>query len=823
MALPITDAADAARQQVNVETNIVLAIEGYPRIFGVADIKKLIRIGDPDLFIGNDWTIGGYRLVANQAAYISWTNGTTTKIQQQLQPDKGLGSSVSQMTVSLVDFNGEISKLISPGFELSDVLGRNAKVSIGFVETSYPDDYNTIFVGLISEVSSGSGYVSLVLNNAEEKKRKPFGQLKSSILASSITNSQTTIPVANIAIFSVPTLGPDGGYDDDIEFLARVDDEIIRYTGVSGNSITGCIRGYFGTSAAAHDSDADIRPYYRMLGNGLDLSLKIMLSGWNGSFVQDVPIRNFNFLDSINHLDNAIFFEGINVAQEYGIIPGDWMRITGAANAANNSASVWRQIADIDVSDGGSYIVISGMTLVDETDSAAVCEFRSQFDVFGFGLGMNPKEVDVAQHVKVRDRYLPVFNFDFIKTNITEAKSFIEQQIYLPMACFSVPRSGKASVNIHTGPLVEDRLITFNATNVINASSLILKRSLSKNFANTIVFNYELDAITEKYLKTITYDSPEAKEQVPVGDRLLTINADGLRTSTSALQRSQLSANRLIKRYKLGAEFIQGMKVQFGDGYFLEIGDIVAVDYASLQITDTNTGDRSGKIKLMEIQNKIIDNKTGEVSLDLVNTIFDLTDRAGTISPASKTASGSTTEKLVLQKSWSTKPWQKESTKWKGYEGQTVIVHSPDWTYNETTQINSFSDDGSVMLLSIPLPSAPPSGYIVQAPNYPSDSDPNVEYFWKARHCSFSPQLTVVTGSSQTVFTVSAPDASRILVGAILRIHTYDYSDDSPEVVVTDKTGVTITVDRSIGFIPNSSHYIDLVGFLDGGFAYRIL
>lgn len=71
-------------------------------------------------------------------------------------------------------------------------------------------------------------------------------------LTSSITSSVTTIPVASITN-AVNTWG--GGFT-----LAaaecQIDSERITFTGASGGNLTGCVRGAYSTTAAAHSSGA---------------------------------------------------------------------------------------------------------------------------------------------------------------------------------------------------------------------------------------------------------------------------------------------------------------------------------------------------------------------------------------------------------------------------------------------------------------------------------------------------------------------------------------------------------------------------------------
>ena len=88
--------------------------------------------------------------------------------------------------------------------------------------------------------------------------------------------------------------------------------------------------------------------------------------------------------------------------------------------------------------------------------------------------------------------------------------------------------------------------------------------------------------------------------------------------------------------------------------------------------------------------------------------------------------------------------------------------------------------------------------------------------------------MTIATGISSTSFTVAPGDVARFAVDAIIRNHSFDFSDDSGDVEVTDVTGVTIThtapVEPFSGFTPTSSDFVDLIGFAeDGGLPYRFI
>ena len=71
-------------------------------------------------------------------------------------------------------------------------------------------------------------------------------------LASTIDDAQTSIELEDATNLPVPVAGPDGGFDSAIRFYIQVEDEIIRYTGRTGNTLTGCVRGSLATLAAPH-------------------------------------------------------------------------------------------------------------------------------------------------------------------------------------------------------------------------------------------------------------------------------------------------------------------------------------------------------------------------------------------------------------------------------------------------------------------------------------------------------------------------------------------------------------------------------------------
>lgn len=821
--IELTKNAKAESQRLTVTPLVVFKLTNLDMEFTNVGVSEYIRIGDPGLEIGDDWVIGGVRLIDGQSVYMMFGGaaGTTTKVNQKISADRGQGSSISSLVISLLDKNEEVTKLISPGFILEDILGQPAIVKIGFENTAYPRDYNMLFNGIVSDVESGPGYINFLLVNSEEKKRRPlFDRSTTETVGDISTGALSSITVVDGSLFPTPVVGPDLALDPAIEYLCRIEDEIFKYTS-GGPVLTGITRAYLGSVDVAHEDESNAQFGIRLQGNGIDLALKIMCSGVNGYFQEDVEVRNFNYLLDGTNIQNCIYFDSINVVEDYGLTEGDYVTVTGATNGANNVSM--KQIIGIDLTDDGSFVVLDGVAFVDEFNSAALVKFRSKYDSLGIGLGMSPAIVDVKRHEFIRDTFLNNFDFDFRGVfDASNGKEFIEKQIYLPMGCFSVPRGGKASVTYTIGPISDTFIPTISTDNVKNPTQLKPKRSIASNFQNTIEYSFDYDAIQGEYKRIKTFDSPESKERIPIGDKTLEIKSQGIQTDLNAVNIATLASARMLDRYKFGAETITGLDMLFGDGYPIEIGDIAMIDYKDLKMSDIKKGTRDGDFKYFECINKTFDLKTGQVLLDLLNTSFEVNDRFGIISPSSLTDVGSTTTKINLKKSWSTKPYQLETKKWEDYVGLQILVHAEDWSEFAYTTLSALGDESIIVNL---LPFIPGENYIVDAPYYPDDIDPNVNPEWKGLHAFFSPNVAVVDSADQTHVEVDPADISKFFVGGIIRINNFDYSDYSPEAeILSVDVGTNIVeFDTASGFTIDSTHEIKLIGFKDEGPSYRYI
>jgi len=216
-----------------------------------------------------------------------------------------------------------------------------------------------------------------------------------------------------------------------------------------------------------------------------------------------------------------------------------------------------------------------------------------------------------------------------------------------------------------------------------------------------------------------------------VGVKALNITSKGLRTALSGDTLATAATARRLRKYKFGAEFISNVKPFFRTGFNLEVGDIVLFDLNSLNISDIKEGGtRDGEARLFQIDNKIIDFKTGGVSLTLVDTNFDKDARFGTISPSSEIASATDGTTFVIQESFSSVFGINEFKKWENLIGASIRVHNSTYSVDGNAILKSLT--GNTVVLESALGFTPSTSEIMELDIY--DNQPEdvklVYAFW---------------------------------------------------------------------------------------------
>jgi len=315
-----------------------------------------------------------------------------------------------------------------------------------------------------------------------QKKRQllfPKSDLK---LDGSINDSQTTITLDSVEnLFLVPDHPAYSPKDESLLTYVRIDDEIIEFSGITGLQLTGCIRGSLGTTAAAHDDEAEVNSFYKLEGNAMDLALKLMLSDSEQTdYLENLTATSVGIVD-LDVTSNSIYFAGIDLTRDYNVKLGDYVKTQNFTEGANNIAT-YTEILDVVQVPSGSYIVLDA-ALIYEVPATGDVSFLSKYNTLGIGLGMSTDEVDISRHEDLRRNFISNFDYRFfVREEIEEGKAFIEQEIYLPASCYALPidRNGLArvSVGIHKPPVPGSGIITVSRDNIISPNNLEGNRAI---------------------------------------------------------------------------------------------------------------------------------------------------------------------------------------------------------------------------------------------------------------------------------------------------------------------------------------------------------
>lgn len=916
MAIELTQTAQIKADGVNQIPQLVLQIDGVPTVYGVGQVKKFVRIGDPGLLIGDTWKIGGLNPYEDQLDVVD-IEGSSNTISQQLLQDKGGTSSVPSIQVSLIDKDGKITELITPSVVVEDILGRKASVYLGYQETAWPQDFVRIFSGVIDEVVGGSTIVLNVAHPEQKKRSEIFSKITTEltqdfnfrakkiqkimyqtrrdvvgtvtvtyIAGATVGNEIVSVAGTNIVVqiesgvtqarhirdkieksidaLSLVSIKVDSGFSNELQTVqaltsldsdavinvtstkgmllpvpaegfrtyVRINDEVIEYTGLTDTTITGCVRGALSliderSEGATHEEGDSVDTFYRLQGGAVDLALKVLMSGGPQYFVEDLAIKSIVDVEGVGPIPNAVWFENLNIQDAWGVVVGDKATIIGDAVPTNNVTDAL--ISDVVATPYGSYIILSGVTLTAQPISTGSISFASKYNVLptGAGVAMGGDEVDVPEFERIRDAFSSsLFDYDFYLKETVNAKEFVDTEVLFPTGAFTLPRRGKISAGYTSPPIGTADIKVLDSTNTTKPQQTKIKRSINRYFYNNVLFKYNEAVVDEKFLSGDLEVSQDSKNRIPAaGNKTLVINARGLRPSTDATVIIEILKRRFQDKYKFGAETVS-MFAFYGKTFNTDVGDVVVFGDSTLQLPDTKKGTRDFSPRLFEVANKSLAIKTGEVKLDLIDSGYSLNDgRYGIVSPSSQAvAAGSSGDVVQIKNSYETVAPQLEKSKWGPYIGQKVVVHDDMWDYVHETVLLGFSaSDNYLMLLETPVPFVVGDNYVVEIVPYPDNNDPEDNQLSKRVFVFTNPTVEVVTGISQTQFTVAGGDASKFVDGAIVLVRDVDWDIVSPEVKVTDVTGSTVSVSAPLGFVPVAGYEVDLIGFKDGGAPYRYL
>ena len=629
--------------------------------------------------------------------------------------------------------------------------------------------------------------------------------------ATTLLSSSTEIFVDDVSDFFLPLASPL------FKTYLRINDEIIQYTGIDtvANKFTGCTRQSLTSFGATHSIGDTVSSFYKYgdasfdYGNSPDLALYLLLSGADPVYLETTSTSIVG-VDGIGLVQNAIFFSNQFLVRDQGVIAGDLISSNGSLIANTFTDRTILSVQDVET---GSYVVVDGADLVYDDVNTYTVSFKSQYNILPDGAGCLPKQVDIAQFLKIKNTYASQISLNefYFKDTIT-TKDFINQKIFLPSAMYSVPRKGKISCGITSPPLYDANSKNLTINNVKDPKGLKLERSVNKNFYNAVGYKYNPDSVDDKFLNKVVTVSADSSNRIGAPSRVFVIEADGLRPSAETSALIKRNSNSFLNRYKYGAEQIK-VKVLFKDGFGMEVGDSELFGDSEFQMSDTTKGSRNFSPRIMEITNKEWNWKTSETYITLLDTTYSSNVRVGTFSPSSIVGVGSTTTEIIVTKSFGTTAIQKEKDKYENYIGREILVHSEDWSVQGYTYIRDFDpSNDNKMRVSPALGFSPSAGYIIDV--VPYNQVDTLESFYKNVHDFWGHQVAVVSGASSTQLDVSALDIGKFFVGCFIQIHNADYSIDSGVngLKVSYITGNTLTFDDA-GFTPDNTMVIDLIGF----------
>ena len=811
--------------QAAKKLNFVVCFDDIPTCFGLLPTYRRVRYGDPDIFYGTPGLVyGSLKKLDNVKDFLSFE--TTLNISQRIEPEQGRGN-ISQITLNFIDKNGEMSALISPGGGVVDeMLGRGVTIRVGYQNTSYPDDYFVAFRGLVVGLNSQTGRVLITLGDPGQKRRQYICRTEKTRLSAGIDASQLNIPLDDTAgFYQWPSASLTG-----VKTYIVVEDEIMEYGygAVSPAQITVSSRGQRGTTAAVHAIDSEVSHAIELTGNAITLALRIMLSGWNGPYRSNVATLFLGFQPDPSKPAQANLItlpQELDAQINFGLTIGD--SITVSASSASNNGT-YTVTGFQDYFGLPNRLIEVSLNLNFETPSTSLLALRSKYDVLPIGaaLKMSPEQVDVSSHEALRDNYLsgPEYTLSHFISTQQSGKTFCEMELFLPIACYSLTRYGRLSIGYTRPPLASEKLIELNSDNVIEPQNIQITRGLNvRTFYNEIAYEYD-KADAGNYQSIVRVLDTNSLNKIGLSS-ILPIKAAGVKgTPYAGGILANRVARRLLTRYKKAAVVID-LTVSWNPGTLIEAGDVVLLrDDGGLQITNFDTGERDIVAQLYEVIDRNFDVKTGSVKLKLVSGLGNnLSDRYGTISPSSIVGTGSSASSVAITLSYGRT--SNEWAKWTQYVGLPITVHSPDYTTRNGSSVLSQIEptDPYLLNLATPLSFTPQPGDIVEIQNYPTSTVASENQIYKVIHAFVGPTGNITGGTSSTVFSVDATTASRLASGQYVSVHNGNYTIASDEVIVSSVVGTTVTVGSSLGFTPSAGQKLELIGFADGGGAYRIV
>ena len=178
-------------------------------------------------------------------------------ISQRLFPDEGR-SEIGSFSCSIVDLNAAVTdafrtKLLT---DSAGMRGLTVQFWCGFEGFDFTA-FELFQTQIVVDAEYEEGAYTINCADLTRSQRKDIFEPKFTTLRDNVSDSATTIPVYDTTGFAMVVHGTSwsDSPSSTVGYL-QVEDEKIRYTGITADSFTGCTRGVLNTKAVAHNVDA---------------------------------------------------------------------------------------------------------------------------------------------------------------------------------------------------------------------------------------------------------------------------------------------------------------------------------------------------------------------------------------------------------------------------------------------------------------------------------------------------------------------------------------------------------------------------------------
>lgn len=249
------------------------------------------------------------------------------------------------------------------------------------------------------------------------------------------------------------------------------------------------------------------------------------------------------------------------------------------------------------------------------------------------GLGIPQAQVNVARFERERDRWTLSMVFQFEESDATEAKKFIEEQIYTLIPAYPVTdNNGLLSVKVAAPPLPTDQAAQQALTDDnMTDRPTFMGNALDHYFFNELDLSFNFNFITGAFASFSIY--ADATSQAAYGQVApRSMDSRGMRTANMSQANIDAFGSRFLKRYATPSPLLEAKA--FLNTRQIEVGDVLPL--TSAKLPNLATGKIGVVAQLVEVISAAPQYDQGKVVFQLLNTPYSYGRRYAGISPSTQ-------------------------------------------------------------------------------------------------------------------------------------------------------------------------------------------